>query len=84
MFYYIVYSSITFATGIKNKFRYDSERIDVLNTPSAISKASCSYCIRTKSKNKAFEIIKASKDYGVNILGFYKQTGENDYEEITY
>ena len=27
--YYIVYSSITFATGIKNKFRYDSEKINI-------------------------------------------------------
>lgn len=84
MSYYIVYSSITFATGIKNKFRYDSSKIDVLHTPSAISKASCSYCVRTNSKSKALEIIEASKEYGVNILGFYKQTDENSYEKLTY
>ena len=82
--YYIVYSSITFATGIKNKFRYDSARITVIHTPSKISGASCSYSLKVKSYEKALEIIKASEEYGVAIRGLYKETTENEFEEITY
>ena len=82
--YYIVYSSITFATGIKNKFRYDREQITVMHTPSKISGASCSYCLQVNSHEKAMEIIKASEDYGVKIKGLYKKTGDDSYEEVTY
>ncbi|MEE1042464.1 MAG: putative Se/S carrier-like protein [Clostridia bacterium] len=82
--YYIVYSSITFATGIKNKFRYDNARITVTHTPSKISGASCSYSLKVNSYEKALEIIKASTEYGVTIRGLYKETKENEFEKITY
>lgn len=82
--YYIVYSSITFATGMKNKFRYDREQITVLHTPSKISGASCSYCLQVNSFEKAMEIIKASEEYGVKVKGLYKKTGEEDYEKVDY
>ncbi len=82
--YYIVYSSITFATGMKNKFRYDKEQITVMHTPSKISGAGCSYCLKVKSLEKAMEIIEASGEYGVKIRGLYKETEENNFEEIDY
>lgn len=82
--YYIVYSSITFATGMKNKFRYDKEQITVLHTPSTISGASCSYCLKVGNYEKALEIINASEEYGVKIKGLYKKTGEDSYREIFY
>lgn len=82
--YYIVYSSITFATGMKNKFRYDKEQITVMHTPSSISGASCSYCLKVGSLEKALEIIKASEEYGVAVKGLYKKTGEDGYEEIIF
>ncbi len=82
--YYIVYNSITFATGMKNKFRYDREKITVMHTPSKISGASCSYCLEVDSFEKAVEIIEASAEYGVNIKGLYKKTDENIYEEVVY
>lgn len=82
--YYIVYSSITFATGMKNKFRYDREQITVLHTPSEISGASCSYCLKVNSFEKAIEIIKASEEYGVRIKGLYKKTDEEKFEEVDY
>ena len=34
--------------------------------------------------DKALEIIKASTEYGVTIRGLYKETDENEFEEITY
>ena len=80
--YYIVYNSITFATGMKNKFRYDKEQITVMHTPSDISGASCSYCLKVASFEKAMEIIKASAEYGVTVKGLYKKTDETDFEEI--
>ena len=82
--YYIVFSSITFATGMKNKFRYDTEQIRVLHTPSKISGASCSYCLTVNSYEKALEIINASEEYGVKIKGLYKKTDEDSYEEVKY
>ncbi len=82
--YYIVYSSITFATGMKNKFRYDKEQITVMHTPSKISGASCSYCLKVGSLKKALEIINASEEYGVKIRGLYKETEDNMYEEVNY
>lgn len=82
--YYIIYSSITFATGMKNKFRYDKEQITVMHTPSNISGASCSYCLKVGSYEKAMEIIKASEEYGVTIRGLYKKTVDDSYEEVTY
>lgn len=81
--YYIVYSSITFATGMKNKFRYDKEQITVMHTPSNISGANCSYCLRVESYEKAVEIIEASAEYGVTVKGLYKKTEGNSYVEIT-
>jgi len=82
--YYIVYSSITFATGMKNKFRYDREQITVIHTPSKISGASCSYSLKVNSYEKAVEIITASEEYGVKIKGLYKKTSDNDFEEVSY
>ncbi len=80
--YYIVYSSITFATGMKNKFRYDKEQITLLHTPSKISGASCSYCLKVNSYEKAVEIINASEEYGVKIKGLYKKTDDDSFIEI--
>lgn len=82
--YYIVYSSITFATGMKNKFRYDKEQITVIHTPSKISGASCSYSLKVNNYEKAVEIIKSSEEYGVKIKGLYKKTGNDNFEEIAY
>lgn len=82
--YYIVYSSITFATGMKNKFRYDKEQITVIHTPSKISGASCSYSLKVNTYEKAVEIIKSSEEYGVKIKGLYKKTDNDNFEEITY
>lgn len=82
--YFIVYSSITFATGIKNKFRYDEELISVVHTPAKISGTGCSYSIKVKSLAKALEIIDASEEYGVKIKGFFKQIDENSFEQLQY
>lgn len=82
--YYIVYSSITFATGMKNKFRYDREQITVIHTPSKISGASCSYSLKVNSLEKAMEIVNASEEYGVKIKGLYKKTNNDNFEEIAY
>ena len=71
--YYIVYSSITFATGIKNKFRYDREKITVMHTPSEISGGGCSYCIEVSTPEKALEIVKGSEEYGVTVMGIYEK-----------
>lgn len=84
MYYYIVYSSITFATGIKNKFRYDRERISVMHTPAGISEAGCSYSIRVRSLEKATEIIKASEEYGVTVKGLYKQMDKDSFEKLDF
>ena len=82
--YYIIYNSITFATGMKNKFRYDNERITIMHTPSKISGASCSYCLVVEKYEKALEIINASAEYGVDIKGLYRKTGEDKYEEVKF
>ena len=82
--YYIVYNSITFATGMKNKFRYDKEQITIMHTPSKISQASCSYCLVTPKYEKAMEIINASTEYGVDIKGLYRKIGEDKYEEVKF
>ncbi len=82
--YYIVYNSVTFATGIKNKFRYDKDNIRVMHTPAKISTAGCSYSIRVDNFQKATEIINASKEYGVKIKGFYKQNSDSEFEKMDY
>ena len=82
--YYIVYNSITFATGIKNKFRYDHEPITVLHTPAGISVGGCSYSIVVKTASKALEVIKASEEYGVKVKGLYKQIDSENFEQLNY
>ncbi len=82
--YYIVYNSVTYATGIKNKFRYDRERISVTHTPSKISETGCSYSITVESLAKALEIIRASKEYGVKVRGFYRKTAKDVFEPIKF
>lgn len=80
--YYIVYNSVTYATAIKNKFRYDPQRISVTHTPSEISSAGCSYSVTVSNLQKALEIIRVSKEYGVKIKGFYRKTKNNAFEPI--
>ena len=82
--YYIVYNSITFATAMKNKFRYDKEQIIIMHTPSKISGGGCSYCLRVSNYEKALEIISASEEYGVKIKGLYKQTDDENYRKIDF
>ena len=82
--YYIIYNSITFATGMKNKFRYDNEQITIMHTPSKITGASCSYCLVTPKYEKALEIIGASEEYGVTVKGLYRKIGEDKYEEVKF
>lgn len=82
--YYIVYSSVTFATGIKNHFRYSADYIGVLHTPAKISGGSCSYCLTVKNEAKAREIVKVSQDYGIKIKGIYKETEKDQYTEVLF
>ncbi|MBR0277120.1 MAG: DUF3343 domain-containing protein [Clostridia bacterium] len=84
MYYYIVYSSVTVATSIRNKFRYDEQRISVVHTPAVISNAGCSYSIKLKSESKAMEIIKTSMEYGAKIRGFYRQNDKGIFEKINF
>ena len=49
-----------------------------------ISSAGCSYSIKTERLQKAVEIIDVSKEYGVQIKGFYKQVAEDKFEKIEY
>lgn len=80
--YYIVYSSITFATGIKNKFRYDREKINIMHTPSEISGGGCSYCLEVETYEKALEILKASEEYGVKVNGLYEKIDGSFIEKM--
>ncbi|GEM_PF-2402642 len=83
MYYYIVYSSVTFATAVRNKFRFDRQQISVVHTPSVISGTGCSYSIRLKNKQKAMEIINYSKEYGVSVKGFYEQNSNGEFIRLS-
>ncbi|MDD3766164.1 MAG: DUF3343 domain-containing protein [Eubacteriales bacterium] len=83
MYYLISYSSITYATRIKNFFKYDGDYVAMLHTPSQISKGGCSYSIKVKP-HKVKQVLEVSKKCGYKIKGVYKQIDANTYEEVEY
>jgi len=79
--YYILYRSITFATRIKNYFRYDGDYVSVVHTPSQISPTGCSYSVVVK-KEKVDEVLGISADFGYKILGVFEEVGRGKFTEV--
>ena len=83
MYYIIAYSSITYATRIRNYFKYDGDYVGMLHTPREISKGGCSYSIKVKP-GKLEQVLEVSKQCGFKIKGVYLQTDADTYEEVEY
>lgn len=79
--YYVVFNSITLATRVRNYFRYSNSRTQLVHTPSEISKGGCSYSIVVENQLVA-EVIKVAKEYGIKVLGVYRET-EDSYVGVT-
>ena len=79
--YYVVYSSITFATRIKKYFEHSRYHVTLMHTPSEISKGGCSYAVRVKREALA-DVISISKSYRMRIRGVYKKVGDSYFEVI--
>lgn len=64
------------------KFKFDSEAVNLIHTPSYISQEGCSYCLKVKTGEKAMEIVRVSQEYGIKLKGVYKQISESEFEKI--
>jgi len=80
MYYFIVYSSVTYATRIRNYFKNDGSYIGLLHTPAEISPGGCSYSVKVKQHN-AQKVVEISRRFGFKIKGIYRQTESGSYVE---
>lgn len=81
MTYFVVYSSITFATHIKKIVSAFGESVSIVQTPKSIPVNDCSYSVKVSDKQLE-KVIQNSQKYGFDIRGVYKQIGENEFKEI--
>ncbi len=81
--YYVVFNSVTLATRVKNYFRYTGERVRLVHTPKTISKGGCSYSVIVE-KHLVSKVIEVASDYGIKVLGVYKETDDGFVEEDSY
>lgn len=68
---YIVFSSVTLANRIKNKFSDRKNKIRIIHTPKKISQGGCSYSI-VATEDKLSEITDFCRNANIRISGIYK------------
>lgn len=78
--YFVVFSSITVATGVKKILERRGITASLLHTPKSIQLNGCSYSIKIKEKYYT-EVLSAAKDAGAHVLAVFKAL-ENGYEEV--
>jgi len=81
MHYYIVYGSITYANRIRDFFSGERGFVGVAHTPSSISASGCSYSVRLTA-DKLDRALDASKQFGIRILGVYRDNGDGNFTEV--
>lgn len=79
--YYIIFSSITYATWLKRSFTGDGSRIQITHTPKEISVPSCSYSL-VVSESKFPEIVKRADELKIKILEAYKKLPDGSFESV--
>lgn len=80
MHYYIVFSSITFASRVKRFFIGNDRDICLMHTPKSIPVNGCSYSLRVR-KERVGEILKAARKMGIMTKGVYVENNGN-YEGV--
>lgn len=68
--YYVIFSSITFATRVKRFFIGNERDIGLLHTPKSIPVNGCSYCLRVR-RNRVSEILAAADTMGIKTKGVF-------------
>lgn len=68
---YIVFSSVTMANRIKNKFSSPNNKLRIIHTPKKISHGGCSYSI-VAAEDKLSEITDFCRNANIRISGIYK------------
>ena len=78
--YYIVLSSITYATWLKRLFVGYGSTVAMVHTPGGIPVGGCSYSIRTTEKLFR-EVADAARQARMKILGVYKES-DGEFVEV--
>ncbi len=81
--YYVVFNSVTLATRVKNYFKYTGERVRLVHTPKTISRGGCSYSLIVE-KHLVPKVMEVALDYGIKVLGVYKETDDGFAEVDSY
>lgn len=81
MYYYIVYSSITYANRVKSQFENESGYIGVVHTPIGISVGGCSYSVKVK-QDKLGRVLDVSNHFGFKIKGVFQEHADNTFTEV--
>lgn len=78
MDYYIVLSSITFATWLKRLFIGDLSPISIVHTPKAIPVGGCSYSLNV-DENKVENLLEIANKYNIRVIGVYKRIPNGEF-----
>lgn len=79
--YYVIFSSITYATWLKRSFTGDGSSIQITHTPKEISLPNCSYSLIV-SESKFPEILKRAAELKIKILEAYKRLPNGSFERV--
>jgi len=78
--YYVIFSSVTIATGVKKLLERRGITAILMHTPKALQLNGCSYSLKIKEKNYE-EVLNAARSAGADVLAVYKAT-ESDFREV--
>lgn len=79
--YYVIFSSITYATWMKRSFIGDGSHMEITHTPKEISVTNCSYSLIV-SENKFSEVIKRAGELKIKILAVYRKLPDGTFESV--
>ncbi len=78
--YYVIFSSVTIATGVKKLLEKRGITAILLHTPKALQLNGCSYSLRIKPKDYN-AVLSAAKTARADILGVFK-SAEGGFWEV--
>lgn len=78
--YFVIFSSVTIATGVKKILERKGITAILMHTPKALQLNGCSYSLKTKERYYD-EVLTAAQTAGADVIAVYKAT-ESGFREV--
>lgn len=77
--YFVIFSSVTIATGVKKILEKRGITAILMHTPKALQLNGCSYSLKIKEKHYN-EVLNAAQAAGADVIAVYKATDSSFWE----